>query len=59
MARRLNAGTWQRRANLIAATGWGGDNDRQFASDADFDIHLTKSFDPVRLAPLVAQHRPA
>jgi CheY-like chemotaxis protein len=34
---------------LIAVTGWGQENDKQRASDAGFDFHLTK---PVAVADL-------
>lgn len=40
---------------LIAATGWGQDEDRQRATTAGFDLHLTKPFDPVQLVRLIAE----
>lgn len=32
-------------AILVAVTGWGQDKDRKMASDAGFDLHLTRSVD--------------
>jgi len=39
---------------LIAVTGWGQREDRQLASRAGFDHHLTKPVDFERLAELLA-----
>jgi len=39
--------------HLIALTGWGQDSDKQVASEAGFDIHLTKPADPQQLLQLI------
>jgi CheY-like chemotaxis protein len=41
---------------LIAATGWGRDDDRQKALAAGFNLHLTKPFDPQQLSALIDGH---
>jgi signal transduction histidine kinase/CheY-like chemotaxis protein len=49
VARRIRSGFPQRRAALVALTGWGQDQDRQRARDAGFDRHLIK---PAEIAAL-------
>jgi CheY-like chemotaxis protein len=51
LARRLRQLPGGERMTLIAATGWGQQQDRQRAFDAGFDHHLTKpiDFDQLRL----------
>lgn len=49
VARRLRAEPWGKQILLIAVTGWGQDSDKQRATDAGFDCHLTK---PVAVAEL-------
>ena len=39
---------------LIAATGWGQEDDRLKAIQAGFDLHLTKPFDPQELLDVIA-----
>ena len=39
---------------LVAATGWGQDDDRLKALEAGFDLHLTKPFDPQELMDVIA-----
>lgn len=56
VARQVRTQPWGRRLLLVAATGWGQDNDRQAALDAGFDRHLTKPFDPLTLSALIAGH---
>jgi PAS domain S-box-containing protein len=46
VANRMRSEEWGRQALLIAATGWGQENDKRMAYDAGFDHHLTKPFDP-------------
>ena len=55
VARRVRAQPWGARPLMIAATGWGQDNDRQKALAAGFDMHLTKPFDPAHLSELIAR----
>jgi CheY-like chemotaxis protein len=40
---------WGSSALLIAATGWGQEEDRRRAIDAGFDLHFTKPFSPDQL----------
>lgn len=56
VARRIRAQPWGGEPFLIAATGWGREDDREKAKAAGFDMHLTKPFDPLRLTALVASH---
>jgi CheY-like chemotaxis protein len=49
VARRLRAEPWGKHVLLIALTGWGQQNDKQHASDAGFDLHLTKPVDVAEL----------
>ena len=54
VARQVRAQPWGGRPLLIAATGWGQDDDRQKSLAAGFDLHLTKPFDPAQLCDLIA-----
>jgi PAS domain S-box-containing protein len=38
---------------IVALTGWGHDKDKQSATDAGFDAHLTKPADPAKLAQII------
>jgi signal transduction histidine kinase/CheY-like chemotaxis protein len=49
VARRVRAEEWGRHLLLVAVTGWGQDSDKQRASDAGFDFHLTKPVDVAEL----------
>jgi PAS domain S-box-containing protein len=53
LAKAMRAQAWGKRATLVAVTGWGQDDDRQKASSAGFDHHLTKPVDPERIQPLL------
>jgi PAS domain S-box-containing protein len=55
VARHVRAQPGGDRPMLIAATGWGQDDDRQKAMAAGFDLHLTKPFDPLRLSALISE----
>ena len=55
VAKHVRSQPWGTRALLIAATGWGQEEDRQRALKAGFDLHLTKPFDPVQLVELIAE----
>lgn len=46
VARQLRREPWGAGISLVALTGWGRDDDRQQASDAGFDRHITKPVDP-------------
>jgi PAS domain S-box-containing protein len=56
VARQVRAQPWGGEPFLIAATGWGREDDREKARAAGFDMHLTKPFDPLQLTALVARH---
>jgi CheY-like chemotaxis protein len=49
VARQVRAQPWGRTALLVAATGWGQEEDRRKAQAAGFDLHLTKPFSPQQL----------
>ena len=40
---------------LVAMTGWGQQQDKRKATDAGFDVHLTKPADPCELEALLAE----
>jgi len=50
VARRVRREAWGRDMLLIAATGWGSDDDRRRSLEAGFDDHLVK---PIRLEELL------
>ena len=52
-ARALRAEPWGRDMALIALTGWGHPDDKRRASEAGFDLHLTKPVDPAELEELL------
>lgn len=54
VARRVRAQPWGAGALLIAATGWGQDDDRRKALEAGFDLHFTKPFAPDQLLQAIA-----
>ncbi|GHC84487.1 hypothetical protein GCM10007320_28950 [Pseudorhodoferax aquiterrae] len=55
LARRIRASDWGRQAVLVAATGWGQENDREAARAAGFDGHLVKPVDAAELLALIDQ----
>lgn len=55
VARQVRAQPWGGQPLLVAATGWGQEEDRRKATEVGFDVHLTKPFDPVVLVDLLAQ----
>ena len=58
VARQVRALPWGSDALLVAATGWGQEEDRRKATHAGFDLHLTKPFAPDQLLAAIAA-RPA
>lgn len=54
VARHVRAQDWGARALLIAATGWGQEDDRNKAFASGFDRHMTKPFDPAALLAVMA-----
>jgi PAS domain S-box-containing protein len=53
-ARRIRAQAGGDKVALIALTGWGQEKDKQLASEAGFDHHLTKPVEPATLTSLLA-----
>jgi CheY-like chemotaxis protein len=55
LAQRIRRTDWGHDALLIAATGWGQQDDRERSRDAGFDHHLTKPIDTQTLQKLLAE----
>ena len=55
LAGRIRAEEWGHRMILIAATGWGQDEDRRRSLNSGFDAHLVKPLDPKTLFDLLAR----
>jgi PAS domain S-box-containing protein len=53
VAHQVRAQPWGARALLIAATGWGQEEDRRKAMEAGFDLHFTKPFAPEQLVDAI------
>jgi PAS domain S-box-containing protein len=58
VARALRREPWAAGIRLVALTGWGQEEDKQRASDAGFDHHLTKPVDPKTLERLLSKRLP-
>lgn len=56
--RRIRGRPWATGTLVIAATGWGQEQDRRRSQEAGFDAHLTKPLDPEALEQLIDAHRP-
>jgi CheY-like chemotaxis protein len=54
VARQLRQQPWGRGMLLIAATGWGQEEDRRRTTEAGFDYHLTKPFELTELQKLLS-----
>jgi len=54
VARQVRAQPWGADALLIAATGWGQEEDRRKALEAGFDLHFTKPYAPDQLLAAIA-----
>ena len=57
VARQVRAQDWGSDALLVAATGWGQDEDRRKAMEAGFDLHFTKPFSPEQLLAAISSGR--
>jgi two-component system CheB/CheR fusion protein len=57
VAARLRALPDFERILIVAASGYGGENDRLRASQVGIDLYLVKPFDPWQLAPILDSHR--
>jgi len=55
VARRVRAESWGSDVLLIAATGWGQKEDKDRASSAGFDCHMTKPADPDAIEGLLQE----
>jgi PAS domain S-box-containing protein len=53
-ARHIREQPWGKTMVLVAVTGWGQEEDRRRATEAGFDLHLTKPVDPDALEKLLA-----
>ena len=49
VAQHIRREPWGRKITLVALTGWGQQHDRDRATVAGFDFHLTKPADPARI----------
>jgi CheY-like chemotaxis protein len=54
VAERLRSRPGGRDLILIAATGWGQEEDRRRSMDSGFDAHLVKPLDPAELTRVMA-----
>jgi signal transduction histidine kinase len=57
LARSIRQERWGRGVFLVAATGWGSDEDKARARAAGFDVHLTKPFSMDKLENLLREHQ--
>jgi PAS domain S-box-containing protein len=57
VARALRQQPWGAGVRLVAVTGWGQEEDKQRATEAGFDHHLTKPVDPEALERLLSAKR--
>ena len=57
LARALRSESWGQHIALIAATGWGNDQDHERTKSAGFDIHMTKPFAMEDLQAAIQQLR--
>lgn len=53
--RRIRSRSWGQAIKIIAATGWGQDEDRRRTTEAGFDHHLVKPIDPNTLQTLLME----
>jgi CheY-like chemotaxis protein len=51
--RRIREKAWAKDTLIVAATGWGQDEDRRRSIEAGFDLHLVKPIDAVELTRLL------
>jgi PAS domain S-box-containing protein len=55
--RRIREKEWARDTLIVAATGWGQDDDRRRSKEAGFDHHLVKPVDAAELNRLLAERK--
>jgi CheY-like chemotaxis protein len=58
VAAQIRREPWGEAIVLIALTGWGRDDDRQRATSAGFDQHMTKPVNPEELEAFLSNYRP-
>ncbi len=56
--RRIRQRPWAKDTLIVAATGWGQDEDRRRSQEAGFDYHLVKPVDAAEIDRLLAKGRP-
>ncbi|HSV46633.1 MAG TPA: ATP-binding protein [Ramlibacter sp.] len=57
LARRIRQESWGASMFLVAATGWGQEDDRRKAASAGFDRHLTKPVNPSEVLALLSREK--
>ncbi|MGZ8934775.1 MAG: response regulator, partial [Methylobacter sp.] len=57
-ARAIRQEPWGKNIFLIAATGWGQEDDKRKSKEAGFDLHMVKPIDPQALMKLLASLPP-
>ena len=55
--RRIREQPWAKDTLIVAATGWGQDEDRRRSHEAGFDHHLVKPVDAAELSRLLARRK--
>jgi CheY-like chemotaxis protein len=55
--RRIREQPWSKDTLIVAATGWGQDDDRRRSKEAGFDHHLVKPVDAAELNRLLAERK--
>src|SRR5581483_6794836 len=55
--RRIREKPWAKGTLIVAATGWGQDEDRRRSKEAGFDHHLVKTVDAAELNRLLAERK--
>jgi PAS domain S-box-containing protein len=56
--RRIREKAWAKDTLIVAATGWGQEEDRRRSKDAKFDHHLVKPVDAAEINRLLAERMP-
>ena len=59
VCRRIRQNPWGQGMIIVAATGWGQDEDRRRSHEAGFDHHMVKPVDPAALDEILASVNPA
>ena len=59
VCRRIRQYPWGQNMIIVAATGWGQEDDRKRSHEAGFDHHMVKPVDPAILDQILASINPA